>query len=176
MNTIPTKIEGAYILEFHKYQDERGKLIRVFDLEFLKTQGIQMEITQSYISYSKEKGTLRGIHCQIAPKLEKKIGRCIQGSIYEVIIDLRKGLPTYKEWQGFQFKAGDDKSLFIPEGVGHAILAMEDDTIFLALSSAPFSSECETGVRYNDPTFNIQWPIPIKNVSEKDLSWEDFKS
>ena len=175
MNKIPTKIEGAYILEFHKYEDERGKLVRIFDEEFLKAQKIQMDIVQSYISYSKEKSTLRGIHCQVAPKAEKKIGRCIKGSVYEVIIDLRKESPTYKEWQGFELKADDDKSLFVPEGVGHAILILENDTAFLTLSSAPFSPECEIGVRYNDPAFNIQWPIPIKNVSEKDLSWEDFK-
>lgn len=176
MNKIPTNVEGVYILEFHKHEDERGKLIRIFDEEPLKAQGIQMEITQGYISYTKEKGTLRGIHCQIASKAEKKLGRCIEGSVYEVIVDLREESPTYKEWQGFEFKAGDDKSLFVPEGVGHAILTLENDTTFLTFSSAPFSPEHEIGVRYNDPVFNIQWPIPIKNVSEKDLSWEDFKS
>ena len=171
-----TKLKGAFIVEPEKREDGRGFLTRTWCKEEFGLNGIDMDLIQGYISHTNKKGTMRGIHYQVKPKAEAKLTRCIKGSIFEVIIDLRKDSPTYKQWEGFALNASDNKILFVPEDFAHAILVLEDDTDFINISSEKFSSEFEGGIKYNDPVFNIKWPIPITSVSDKDLSWPDFKS
>lgn len=171
-----TKLKGAFIIESEKRKDDRGFLVRTWCKEEFSRHGINFELVQGYLSHTNKKGTMRGFHYQVSPKAEAKFTRCIKGSIFEAIIDLREDSPTYKQWECFVLSAADNKALFIPPDFAHAILVLEDDTDFINFSSQPFSPEFEKGIKYNDQAFNIEWPIPVTSVSDKDLSWPDFKS
>lgn len=170
-----TKLEGAYIIKLEKREDERGYLARTWDKKDFLKYGIKAELVEGYASHTNRKGTIRGLHYQVKPFAEAKLTRVINGSIYEVIIDLRPKSKTYKKWLGFKFNTQDNKMLYIPPYFAHAILALENDTDFLNFSSQPYTAEFERGIRYDDPAFKIKWPINIKEASEKDLAWEDFK-
>lgn len=175
MKFSKTKIAGAYIIELEKKTDERGFLTRIWSKdEFLK-HGINLELVQGYTSFTEKKGTLRGIHYRKAAPLVAQLTRCLKGAIYEVILDLRSDSPTFKKWVRFEIKANEYKMLLVPEGCAHAILTSEDNTLFLNLYTQPYDPLLESGIKYNDPLFNIKWPIPVKNVSDKDKSWEDYK-
>lgn len=171
----PTKIKDCFVIELEKKEDERGFLARIFDKEELRNLGISLDIVQGYMTYTKKKGTIRGIHYQASPFAEVKLVRVTSGSVYEIVIDLRKNSSTYKQWLAFEFKASDYKELLIPPNCGHAILALEDNTELTNFYSQSFAPEFERGIRFDDPSFNINWPIPIEFVSDKDKSWEDYK-
>ena len=171
----PAKIHGAYIIAPEKRGDERGWLTRTWCQKEFAEHGINTNLVQGYISFTKEKGTIRGLHYQITPYAENKLSRCLTGSIYEVIIDLRLDSPTYTQWQGFTFKACQNKLLFTPANCAHAFLTLEDNTQFMSFYSQPYNSEYEQGIRYNDPFFAINWPIKVEHISDKDQSWEDFR-
>ena len=175
MKFIKTKIKDCYIIELEKKADERGFLARTFDKDEFKKMGINMDIVQGYISVTKKKGTIRGIHYQVPPFAEYKLTRVTKGSIYEVVIDLRENSPTFMTQIGFTLCADDYKLLLTPPNCGHAILTLEDNTEFINFSTKPFTPEYEKGIRFDDPKFNINWPIPVEIVSEKDKSWEAYK-
>ncbi len=176
MNFKETKIKDVYLIELQKREDERGFLTRIFGAKEFEDLNIPHNINQGYISHTNNKGTIRGLHYQIAPTEMTQLTRVLKGAIYEVVIDLRPDSPTYLKWLGFEIKASDFKSLYIPENIAHGILILENDTEFMNLYSKPFTPECEMGIRYNDPLFNISWPIPIEHVSDKDKSWPNFKN
>lgn len=175
MKFIKTKIKDCFVIEFEKRKDDRGFLARTFDGEAFKQMGIHFHLEQGYVSFSKKKGTMRGIHYQVPPLAEYKLTRVTEGSIYEIVIDLRKGSPTHGVIEGFEFKADDYQMLIVPPNCGHAILTLEDNTEFINFSDKPFTAEFERGIRFDDPKFNISWPIPVEIVSEKDKSWETYK-
>ena len=169
-----TEIDGLYIIELEKHKDERGFLARIWDKKEFGRNGIKFEPVEGYITETLKKGTIRGFHYQVEPFAENKLNRCIAGSVYEVVIDLRPNSPTFKKVLGFELKARDLKMLFVPKNLAHAILTLEDNTQFQSLYDKPYMADYEKGIRYNDPAFNIKWPIPVVTVSEKDKSWEDF--
>ncbi len=173
MKFIPTKINGAFIIELEKKEDERGFLARTWDHEQFAQNGIDFNILQGYITRSNKKGTMRGFHFLKVP--EQKLTKVIKGSVYEVIIDVNPKSPTYKKWQAFELKDSDYKMLYIGPGIAHAILTLEDNTEFMSLYSPLYAPGNEGGIRYNDPAFKINWLIPVEHVSKKDLSWPDFK-
>lgn len=173
MKFTKTKIEGAYIIELEKKEDDRGFLARTWDIDEFKENGIDFNILQGYITSSIKKGTIRGFHFLTVP--EKKLTRVTKGSIFEVIIDVRPDSETFKKYEVFTLKDRDYKILYIGPGIAHAILTLGDNTQLLSLYSPAYSPSNERGIRYNDPSFDINWPIPITKVSKKDLSWEDFK-
>ena len=167
-----TKIDGVYVIDLEKRQDDRGFLARTWgSLEF-KDKGIDFDPVQGYITLTKKKGTIRGIHYQKVA--EKKLTRVTKGGVFEVVIDLRPELPTFKKWEGFNLFDSDYKMLYIPPGCAHAILTIKDNTEFISFYSPPYDSLNERGIRYNDPSFDIKWPIEVQHVSDKDLAWEDF--
>lgn len=175
MKIIPTKIKDCYILELEKKEDDRGFLARTLDREKLKELfGIDLNIVQGYVTLSNKKGTMRGIHYQIPPFAEYKLTRVTRGSVYEIVIDLREGSETFGTVEGFEFKDSGYKMLLTPPNCGHAILTLEDNTELTNFSDKPFTPEFERGIRFDDPKFNISWPIPVEIVSEKDKSWTDF--
>lgn len=169
-----TKFKGAYFIDLEKKDDERGFLARTFDKEQFLKHEVKFDVVQGYVSQSKFKGTIRGIHCQIGASAESKLLRCSKGSIYEVIIDLRPNSPTYLEYLGTIIKAEDCRMLYIPAYFAHGILTLEDNTEIINFSNAPFNSEFERGIRFDDPFFKISWPIKVAHVSDKDLSWKPF--
>lgn len=175
MKLTSTKIKDCYVIELERKEDDRGFLARIFDKEKLKEAGINLDLVQGYASHTLKKGTMRGIHYQVPPFAEYKLTRVTQGSIYEIVIDLREGSETFGIIEGFEFKAGDYQMLIVPPNCGHAILTLEDNTEFINFSDRPFTGEFERGIRFDDPKFNISWPISVEIVSEKDKSWGEFK-
>lgn len=173
MKFIKTKIEGAYVIELEKKEDNRGFLARTWDHQEFSQNGIDFVISQGYITRSVKKGTMRGFHFLTVP--ERRLTRVTKGSVCEVIIDVRPDSKTFKKYEIFTFKDTDHKMLYIGPGIAHAILTIKDNTELLSLYSPRYNSGNEKGIRYDDPSFNIKWPIRITKVSKKDLSWEDFK-
>ncbi len=168
-----TKIGGVFLIDLEKHEDSRGFLTRIYGDSEFKECGIDFTITQSYITKSNKKGTIRGFHYLKVP--EKKLTKVLRGKVFEVVIDIRPKSKTFKQWETFELKGSDYKMIYMDPGIAHAILTLEDDTEFMSLYSPEYSGENEGGIRYNDPTFNINWPIGIKHISVKDSSWENFK-
>ena len=174
MKFTETKLKGAYVIELEKHGDERGFFARAFCIKEYDEVGLRNEIVQINDSQSRYKGTLRGMHYQLAPKAEDKIVRCIKGSIYDVIIDMRKDSPTFCKWFGIELSAENKKSLFVPKGFAHGNISLEDNSELFYLVTEYYSPEQERGVRWNDPKFNIVWPIKPVEISEKDRNHPDF--
>lgn len=172
MKFTKTKIDGVYIINLEKKEDDRGFLARIWDQKLFKENGIDFNIMQGYVTLSKKRSTIRGFHFLKVD--EKKLTKVIRGSVCEVVIDIRKDSPTYMQWEAFSFKDVDCKMLYMGAGIAHAILTIEDNTELMSLYSPAYSPGNEGGIRYNDPSFNIPWPIPVEVVSQKDSCWEDF--
>jgi|SRR3989344_4499221 len=173
MKFIETKIKGVILIELEKKEDERGFLARTWDINEFREKGIDFNILQGYVTSSLKKGTMRGFH--FLKVAEQKLTRVVRGAVYEVVIDIRPKSSTYKKWQAFTLRDTDYKMFYVGSGIAHAILTLTDNTELMSLYSPVFALGNEEGIRYNDPAFNIKWPIEVKNVSTKDFSWEDFK-
>jgi dTDP-4-dehydrorhamnose 3,5-epimerase len=174
MKFIETPLKGAYIIELEKRGDERGFFARTFCKKEFEATGLYNEIVQINNSLSKDKGTLRGMHYQLNPKSEDKIVRCIKGSLYDVIIDLRPDSETFKKWFGTELSSENRNMLVVPKGFAHGFITLEENTEAFYLVTEYYSPEHERGVRYNDPAFGIKWPIEPIVISEKDKNHLDF--
>lgn len=151
--------------------DSRGYFARAWCRDEFKQNGLLSEYVQANLSHNTGKGILRGMHYQRAPHAEVKLVRCVRGAIYDVIIDLRVGSPTYMGWEGFELSAENARSLYVPAGYAHGYLTLEDDSDVLYQVSYPFTPQAEGGIRYNDPKIGIKWPAEVQKISEKDLAW-----
>lgn len=171
----PTDLQGAFVLEVNKIEDSRGFFSRVWCEKEFAEHGLTPVVHQANLSYNKKKGTLRGMHYQIAPYREAKTVRCTRGAIYDVIIDLRKDSPTYKRWIGVELSAQNYRMLYVPEQFGHGFITLEDHTEITYQVSEFYTPGAERGIRWNDPAFEIQWPEPVAVISEKDANWPDFE-
>jgi len=164
-----TKIRGVYIIEPELLSDERGFFARSFCKEEFWHHGLEKDIIQCSISYNKQKGTLRGMHYQVAPYEESKIVSCTSGSIYDVVLDLRKESETYCQWVAANLSNKNFKMIYIPRGCAHGFQTLEDNTIVYYQMTELFHSECAKGVRWDDPRFMIEWPTVNKRIiSDKD--------
>ena len=163
-----TKIFGVYIIEPEKFEDERGFFTRTFDKnEFIKMK-LDSEFVQSSISQNKKKGTIRGMHYQTKPYEESKIVRCVKGKIFDVIIDLRLNSKTFKEWLSVELSEDNYKMLYIPKGFAHGFQTLENNTEVYYEITEVYDKKSSRGIKWNDPTFNINWPLDISLISEKD--------
>lgn len=172
---IETKLKGAFVIELEKYSDDRGFFSRAWCQKEFKEQGINSQFVQANIGFSKNSGTIRGIHYQIAPFEEAKLVRCIRGAIFDVVLDLRPELPSFKQWFGVELSDENRKMLYVPEGCAHGYQTLVDNTEVFYQVSQVYSPESERGIRWNDPEFDIEWPIDEDLViSEKDQNWSDF--
>jgi dTDP-4-dehydrorhamnose 3,5-epimerase len=169
-----TLLKGAYVIELESRGDERGFFARFFCKDEFANTGINNEILQINNSLSRDKGTLRGMHYQLAPKSEDKIVRCIKGSLYDVIIDLREDSDTFGKWFGVELSAENRKTLFVPKGFAHGFMTLENNTEAFYLVTEKYAPEKERGIRYNDSRFNIEWPIEPLVISDKDKEHPDF--
>jgi len=174
MKFNPTPLPGAYTIDLEKREDDRGFFARLFCVNEYDTVGLDRNIVQINNSLSKDKGTLRGIHYQLAPKAETKIVRCIRGSLYDVIVDLRPDSPTFLKWFGAELSAENRTMMFVPKGFGHAFLTLEENTEAFYMVTEFYSPENERGLRWNDPKINIQWPMEPVIISDKDQRHPDF--
>ncbi|WP_353646478.1 dTDP-4-dehydrorhamnose 3,5-epimerase [Mesorhizobium sp. WSM2239] len=170
-----TDIPGAALVDLQKFEDDRGFFARGWCAREFAEQGFPHQIVQMNISYNLRKHTLRGFHYQLAPFGEDKLLRCIRGSIFDVLIDLRPESPAYKRYLTVELSAANGRMLVIPKGCANAFLTMEDETEATYLVSQFYTPAAERGVRWDDPTFAVKWPVPAPAViSEKDRSWPDF--
>ncbi len=165
---IETQLKGAYLIEPERLEDKRGFFARTFCRKELEDHGLDPKIVQCNVSYNKLKGTLRGMHYQIAPKAETKLVRCTRGAIYDVIIDLRPDSPTCDQWISVELSASNFRMIYVPEGFAHGFQTLEDDTEVFYQMSEFYSPEHARGLRWDDPAFGIVWPVKNKIISDKD--------
>lgn len=174
MTFTETKLKGAYIIELKKLEDDRGFFSRSFDKGLWEQHGLKADILQSNISRNKYKGTLRGLHMQLAPHAETKLVRCTRGSIFDVIVDVRPGSETFKQWIGVELTGDNYRMLYVPEGFAHSYITLEDDSEVLYNVTEVYTPGAEKGYRWNDPAFGIEWPIEPLIISPKDQAYPLF--
>jgi dTDP-4-dehydrorhamnose 3,5-epimerase len=169
-----TKLEGAWIVDLNRLEDERGFFARSFCQREFTEHGMNPRIAQGNVSYNRKKGTLRGMHLQVSPFQEAKLVQCTQGAVYDVIIDLRPGSPTFGEHLGVVLSAAEYRMLYIPEGFAHGFLTLEDHANVFYLMSEFYAPECARGFRWNDTAFKIAWPEMPELISDRDAGYPDF--
>lgn len=169
-----TELDGAYIINPELRKDERGFFARIWCEDEFKAHGLNTDLVQANMSRSNFKGTLRGMHYQTPPFAETKLVRCTKGAIFDVIIDIRKDSPTFKQWIGVELTEENHTMLYVPEGFAHGFLTLTDDAEATYLVTAFYNGEHERGIRYNDPAFGIEWPTSVTQISEKDAVHLDF--
>ena len=172
MKFLETELNGVFIIKFEKLEDERGFFTRVWDKKLFQENGLNSDLLQISFSFSKKRGTLRGMHLQKKPFEESKLVRCTNGKIFDVIIDLRQKSSTYKKWISMELSSDNLQGLYIPEGFAHGFQTLEDNCEVCYHISNWFSPEHARGIRWDDGEFNITWPINNPIISKKDLSYE----
>ncbi|MGE5682678.1 MAG: dTDP-4-dehydrorhamnose 3,5-epimerase [Bacillota bacterium] len=174
MKFTEARIKGVYIVDIEMLEDERGFFAREWCQREFSNQGLNSNLAQSSISFNKKRGTLRGMHYQIPPYQEAKLVRCVKGSIYDVIIDLRPDSSTFGEHFAMELNSENYKMLYIPENFAHGFLTLSDNTEIDYKISQFYSPGSARGIRWNDPYFNISWPSEPSVISAKDSSYPDF--
>lgn len=171
MRFLPTKLAGAFIVEAEPREDSRGSFARTFCAREFSERGLASVFVQSSISYNLKRGTLRGLHYQLTPACEVKLVRCTAGALYDVIVDLRPGSPTFLQHIGVELTARNRRAVYVPEMFAHGLQTLEDETEVLYQISAFHAPDKATGVRYDDPKLRINWPLPVSAIAEKDRNW-----
>lgn len=172
-----TALNGAFVVELDKKGDERGFFARAWCRNEFESHGLVPSIVQSNLSFNKARGTLRGMHYQIDPFAEAKLVRCVKGAIYDAIIDLRTDSATFMKWISVVLTEDNYKMLYVPEGFAHGFQTLVDDSIVFYHVSQFYSPEHERGIRWDDPSFAIEWPdMGQRIISDKDKRWPDFSA
>jgi dTDP-4-dehydrorhamnose 3,5-epimerase len=171
-----TSLVGAYTIEPEKRGDDRGFFARFFCEREFAEQGLETRFVQINNSSTSKKGTLRGLHYQLPPSGEVKVVRTLKGALWDVIVDLRGGSPTFSKWFGIELNAGNRLMMYVPRGFAHAFITLTDDVEVLYLVSSFYAPDCERGVRHNDPAIGIEWPLAPAEISEKDRNWPDLNA
>jgi dTDP-4-dehydrorhamnose 3,5-epimerase len=170
----PTPLSGAFTIALDRRGDHRGFFARFFCTEEFAAQGLETQFVQINNSLTQARATVRGMHYQLPPAAEVKVVRCIRGSLYDVILDLRPDSPTYLRSFGAELTAGNRLMMYVPRGFAHGFMTLEEDSEALYLVSHPYAPEAERGLRWDDPALSIAWPLPATELSAKDRSWPDF--
>jgi dTDP-4-dehydrorhamnose 3,5-epimerase len=170
-----TELKGAFEIHIEPKADERGFFARSWCRDEFEEHKLNSRLAQCNISFNSQKGTLRGMHYQVAPYAEAKVVRCTQGSVHDVLIDLRPESPTFKQWVAVSLTAENRKMVYVPEGFAHGFLTLEDNTEVFYQMSEFYSAESARGIRWNDPAFGIAWPGTVKVISERDRSYPNFE-
>lgn len=169
-----TGLCGAWLVKPAPVRDERGSFTRVFCAREFGERGLETCFVQHSISQSRVRGTLRGLHFQREPHAEIKVVSCLKGAIWDIIVDLRQTSPNCGQWKAFELTSENRHQLYIPKGFAHGFQSLLDDVEVSYLISAFYAPEAAAGVRHDDPTFNITWPLPPTAMSAKDQTWPDF--
>jgi dTDP-4-dehydrorhamnose 3,5-epimerase len=172
-----TRLKGAFIIDPEPREDERGFFARIWCQEEFGAHGLETQLVQASISVNRHAGTLRGMHYQVAPYAETKLVRCTAGSIFDVIIDLRPGSPTFREYVSVELSANNRRLLYIPRGFAHGFQTLDDNSEVAYQMSAVYHPQSARGVRWNDPAFAIDWPaVSHRIMAPRDAAYPDFKS
>jgi len=169
-----TGIEGAWVIEPDRVEDERGFFARTWDTDEFARRGLNPALAQCSISYNRARGTLRGMHYQAAPDEEAKLVRCTAGAVFDVVLDLRPQSPTFKRWFGVDLTPENRLALYVPEGCAHGFLTLENGSEVHYQISQFYSPAAGRGVRWDDPAFGIAWPGEAVVMNERDRSYPDF--
>lgn len=175
MKFLETGIEGAHLIELEPHVDERGYLARSWSREEFRSRGLNTDLSECSLSFNRLRGTLRGLHYQVPPHEEAKLVMCVRGLVYDVIVDLRKDSDTHLKWFATQLSLENGQLLFVPEGVAHGFLTLEDDSYIHYQIAASYAPEAARGVRWNDPLLDIEWPEQPTVISERDRGFEDYR-
>jgi len=171
-----TKLKGVFVIEPHRFEDERGFVAPNFSAKHFAARGMASIFVEGNISYSKNRGTLRGMHFQSAPHCQAKLVRCTRGSIFDVAVDLRPDSKTFKDWIGVELSADNRSLLYLPHYCAHGYQSLENDSEVFYMVSGEYVPESGRGYRWNDPAFGIEWPeINPLIINERDRQYSDFK-
>ena len=175
MQFAETRLPRVFLVDLDRVEDDRGFFARSFCAEEFRREGLDPTLSQCNVSYNHHRGTLRGMHLQIAPDAEAKLVRVTRGAIFDVALDLRPDSPRFREWVGFRLDAENHRALYLPEGVAHGFLTLEDDSEVFYQMSHPHAPTSARGFRHDDPAFGIDWPEPVVHISDRDRSHPFFE-
>ncbi len=176
MKFLSTEVIGVMIVDIDPYQDERGMFARTFCSREFADHGLESAFVQCNVSFNRLRGTLRGLHSQRPPHEEAKLIRCTRGSIFDVALDLRPDSPTLLRHVAVELTAENRRALYVPRGVYHGFQTLDDETEVLYQMSTAYVPDHGTGVRWNDSSFGIDWPLPVRVISARDASYPDHPS
>jgi dTDP-4-dehydrorhamnose 3,5-epimerase len=166
-----SKIGGAWIIDIAPVRDQRGFFAMTWVPGELVKRGIDPALAQMNLAFNFKRGTLRGMHFQKAPHGQAKMIRATRGALLDVIVDLREDSPTYRQWDAVELTADNYRMLYMPAGIAHGYLTLADDTEACYQVSGPWVPAAESGVRWDDPAFAIQWPFEPSVISDRDRQW-----
>jgi dTDP-4-dehydrorhamnose 3,5-epimerase len=169
-----TPIAGVFIIELDRREDDRGFFARAFCENEFSAHGLSPRVVQVNNSFSRLKGTVRGMHYQLAPKAETKLVRCIRGSLFDIVLDLRQGSPTFGKSLGTELSSANRRMMYVPKGFAHGFITLDDNTEALYFVDEFYAPAFERCIRWNDTRFNIAWPAPMMVISDKDRNQKDF--
>ena len=161
---------GLLVVERRRQDDQRGFFGRLFCAEELGAAGFGTSIAQINHSFTRRRGSVRGLHFQVPPHGEAKFVSCLRGEVFDVAVDLRRGSPTYLRWHAEHLSEANHRSLLIPRGFAHGFQTLSDDCELLYLHSAPYAAGAEGGLNPTDPALDIRWPLPFTDISERDAA------
>jgi dTDP-4-dehydrorhamnose 3,5-epimerase len=172
---IPTTIQGVWLVEPQRADDQRGFFARTWCQREFESRGLRSSFVQCSISFNIKMGTLRGMHYQIAPHSEAKLVRCTRGALYDVVLDLRTESPTFRQWIAAELTADNHRMMYVPEGCAHGFQTLTGRTEVFYQISEFYHPQCAAGVRWDDPAFMITWPFPPTVLSTKDREYPPFE-
>ncbi|GAB2582982.1 dTDP-4-dehydrorhamnose 3,5-epimerase [Ramlibacter solisilvae] len=174
MNFKPTPLPGAVLVETQPHEDDRGWFARVYCEREFAAHGLPARMVQGNLSLTQRTGTLRGMHWQAPPHEEDKLVRCVHGSIWDVIVDIRPASATCCQWFGVELSESNGRMLLVPKGFAHGFVTLTDAAAVSYLMSEFYAPAAARGARHDDPAFGIEWPVQVKEMSDKDRCWPDF--
>lgn len=175
MTFTATELPGVLIVESDVFPDERGYFARTWMRDEFEAHGLETTIVQRSLASNRRRGTIRGLHYQVAPVEEVKLIQVVSGAVFDVVLDLRPESPTCRRWIGIELAAGAHRMLYVPRGMAHGYQTLADETTITYSVSAPYSPSHQRGVRWNDPAFAIGWPLgPPVSISPRDASFPDY--
>jgi dTDP-4-dehydrorhamnose 3,5-epimerase len=167
-------LDGVLIIDVERNEDERGFFARVGCVDEFAANGIIEQFPQVNLSHNARRGTLRGMHYAVSPAVESKVVRCVSGAIHDVVVDVRPGSPTFGQWLGVELSRINGRALYIPAGLAHGFLTLDDNTDVLYQMGDVFRPDSAHGFRWDDPLFGVQWPFEPIVISDRDRTYADF--
>jgi dTDP-4-dehydrorhamnose 3,5-epimerase len=171
MRFLGTGVSGATLILPEPHHDERGRFMRAWCAREFAEQGIDFLPVQANLGFSSTRGTVRGLHYQVAPASEAKLVRCTKGAIFDLVLDLRSHSPSYMKWYAAELSAENGRMLYVPDGCAHGFQSLEANTEIYYMTSAYYTPGAVRGVRFDDPAFAIKWPLPPTLISQQDRDW-----
>lgn len=173
MNFVETPLAGAYVIEPRVFEDQRGSFSETYNRRVFEAHGLPHDFVQDNHSFSRERGVIRGLHFQRPPFTQTKLVRVVKGSVYDVIVDLRRNSVTYRQWYGLEISESDMRMILVPKGFAHGFCTLTPDTLVLYKVDAFYAPQADSGIRWDDPDLAIPWPVEKAILSDKDqrLPW-----